>query len=145
VKKELTIAVDEPVAKADVSPIVLRALFDATFSPLEYGQFVPLAEGVTILPLYGRAADGDALPSGGPSAAFLKYLPGAAVPAHRHPGYEHIIILSGSQRDERGVYPRGSCLISAPGTKHAVSSDDGCIALAIWNEPVVFEEPEGLI
>jgi hypothetical protein len=139
VKQEPTIVGKTPGEKPEVTPIVLRALFDKTFSPSEYGQFLPLAEGVTILPLYGRRADGEALPNGGPSAAFLKYLPGASVPAHRHPGYEHIIILSGSQRDERGVYPRGTCLISAPGTKHAVSSDDGCIALAIWNEPVVFE------
>jgi hypothetical protein len=128
------------VEKSDASPIVLRALFDKTFSPTDYGHFVPLAEGVAILPLYGRRPNGEALPHGGPSAAFLKYAPGASVPAHRHPGYEHIIILSGSQRDERGVYPRGTCLISAPGTKHAVTSDDGCIALAIWNKPVVFED-----
>lgn len=121
------------------APIVLRALFDKTFSPSDYGQFVPLAEGVGILPLYGRRPNGEPLPNGGPSAALLKYAPGSSVPAHHHPGYEHVFILSGSQRDERGVYPRGTCLISAPGSGHAVSSDDGCIALAIWNEPVVFD------
>jgi hypothetical protein len=126
--------------RSDTGAIVLRALFDKAFCPSEYGQFVPLAEGVTILPLYGRRPNGEALPNGGPSAAFLKYAPGASVPAHHHPGYEHIFILSGSQRDERGVYPRGTCLISAPGTGHFVTSDEGCIALAIWNEPVVFDK-----
>lgn len=128
-----------PLAAPVAGPIVLRALFDKSFSPSDYGQFVPLAEGVAILPLYGRRDNGQPLPNGGPSAAILKYAPGASVPAHRHPGYEHVFILSGSQRDERGVYPQGTCLISAPGTGHTVTSDDGCIALAIWNEPVVFD------
>jgi hypothetical protein len=122
------------------TPLVLSSLFDGV-NPAQYGEFYPLAEGVLILPLYGRGPRGES-PKGGPSAAFLKYSPGASVPAHQHPGYEHILILQGSQRDERGVYGRGTCLVSPPGTRHSVTSDDGCLALAIWNEPVEFlDEP----
>lgn len=128
------------MSATEPSPLVLSALFDGV-NPLQYGDFHPLAEGVAILPLYGRGPRGEA-PKRGPSAAFLKYSPGASVPAHQHPGYEHILILQGSQRDERGVYGRGTCLVSPPGTKHAVTSDDGCLALAIWNEPVEFLEDQ---
>lgn len=123
------------------SPLVLHSLFDAV-NVAQYGEFHPLTEGVAILPLYGRGPQGEA-PNGGPSAAFLRYSPGASVPAHRHPGYEHILILQGSQRDERGVYRRGTCVVSPPGTQHAVVSDDGCLALAIWNEPVEFVDLVG--
>lgn len=124
----------------EVNPLVLSALFDGV-NPSQYGEFYPLAEGVAILPLYGRGPRGES-PEHGPSAAFLRYSPGASVPAHEHPGYEHILILQGSQRDERGVYGRGTCLVSPPGTRHSVTSDDGCLALAIWNEPVAFIEDQ---
>jgi hypothetical protein len=30
----------------------------------------------------------------------------------------------------------GSMLISEPGTAHAVSSEEGCVVLAIWERPV---------
>jgi hypothetical protein len=122
-------------------PLVLSALFGGVNLP-QYGEFFQLAEGVAILPLYGRGPRGES-PERGPSAAFLRYSPGASVPAHEHPGYEHILILEGSQRDERGVYPRGTCLVSPPGTRHSVVSDEGCLALAIWNEPVEFVDPPG--
>jgi anti-sigma factor ChrR (cupin superfamily) len=115
--------------------IVLHALFDG-FRPERYGEFVPFLPGVEILPLYGFSASGKALDSSQPSAAFLRYAPGASVPAHRHLAYEHIFVLEGSQTDGRGTYAKGSCLISAPGTQHNVSSPEGCLVLAIWNKSV---------
>lgn len=127
------------VAENVRGPIVLSSLFEA-IDVAEYGEFFPLTEGVSILPLYGRGARGES-PQRGPSAAFLRYAPGASVPAHHHAGFEHILILQGSQRDERGIYRRGTCLISQPGSCHSVTSDEGCLALAIWNEPVEFLEP----
>jgi anti-sigma factor ChrR (cupin superfamily) len=75
---------------------------------------------------------------GGPAAALLRYTPGASSPRHRHAGYEHIYVISGSQRDERGHYPAGTLVVNDPGSEHQVTSDDGCVALLIWQEPVVF-------
>ena len=126
--------------------IVLRGMFKAFspseqgFSPAAHGEFRQLRPGVHILPLYGKSEDGSL--SSAPSAAFLRYEPGASIPEHDHPGYEHILVLSGSQRDQSGHYTTGTCLISPPGTRHSVQSDDGCLVLAIWNRPVVLLEGE---
>jgi anti-sigma factor ChrR (cupin superfamily) len=86
-------------------------------------------EGVEIAPLYG-----DSL--GGPSMALLRYAPGARVPKHLHRGLEHIIVLEGAQSDEGGEHPTGSILVHGPGTTHSVSSEAGCVVLAIWERPV---------
>ena len=72
-------------------------------------------------------------------AALLRYAPGARVPSHRHGGIEHILVLAGSQRDENGVYPAGTLLMSPSGSRHAVVSDDGCLVLAIWAGPLHFD------
>ncbi|MEQ8320359.1 MAG: cupin domain-containing protein [Rhodospirillales bacterium] len=92
----------------------------------------PFREGLEISWLY-QAPDFD-----GPSAAFLKYAPGAHVPTHEHPGFEHILVLEGSQRDQNGLHEAGAVVINPPKTQHAVTSDDGCIVLAIWQMPVRF-------
>ena len=116
---------------------VLCGLFDS-FNPEEHGVFKALAPGVQALTLYGDTGGG---PSGSqPAAALLPYAAGASVAAHLHPGYEHILILEGSQRDHLGRYARGTLVISPPGSRHAVTSDEGCLALAIWNQPVQFIE-----
>ncbi|MBC8132598.1 MAG: cupin domain-containing protein, partial [Deltaproteobacteria bacterium] len=65
----------------------------------------------------------------GPVASVLRYSPGARVSHHRHTGFEHVFILHGSQRDERGIHRAGSLVINPPGTTHEVVSDDGCTAL----------------
>jgi anti-sigma factor ChrR (cupin superfamily) len=74
----------------------------------------------------------------GPSAALLRYAPGATLPRHTHPGYEHILILSGSQSDDLGTHPAGTLLVHPPGTSHSIASENGCVALAMWEKPVVF-------
>ena len=89
----------------------------------------PFRDGVEIHRLYG---DGET----GPWAALLRYAPGGRIPLHEHLGYEHIFILAGSQRDEAGELRAGTLAIHPPGTQHEVSSDDGCIALAIYECPV---------
>jgi len=92
----------------------------------------PFRDGVEIYRLHG---DGTA----GSASALLRYRPGASVPRHSHAGYEHIFVLSGSQRDERGLYRAGTLVINAPGSKHDVTSDEGCVVLVIWEAPVIFE------
>lgn len=91
--------------------------------------WTPFREGVEIARLYGEGA-------GGPSAALLRYAPGARVPAHVHHGMEHILVLAGAQSDAHGSYGAGSLLIHGPGTSHSVTSEGGCVVLAIWEKPV---------
>jgi anti-sigma factor ChrR (cupin superfamily) len=92
----------------------------------------PFRTGIEIVRLYG---DGQS----GPAAALLRYAPETQLPPHTHVDYEHIVVLSGSQQDDQGVYGVGSVLIHGPGTGHGVRSEDGCVVLAIWNAPVRFE------
>ena len=115
--------------------LVLKELFDG-FSPEQYGTFVPLHPGVDILPLYGMTPDGVPHSENTPAAAFIRYSPGAHVPKHGHAGIEHIIVLSGSQSDSHGSYPRGNCVVNPQGSSHAVASAEGCLILAIWYRPV---------
>lgn len=93
----------------------------------------PFRDGVELHQIYGTMGQP------GPSACLLRFQPGAKVPRHSHTGYEHIFVLSGSQADDRGIYRAGSVLISPPGTDHAITSDEGCIVLAVYQSPVAFE------
>jgi anti-sigma factor ChrR (cupin superfamily) len=109
-------------------PMVFAKLLHGRLDPGQI-QWQPFRPGVEIARLYGGGADAA-------SAALLRYGPRARVPRHVHHGYEHILVLSGSQRDEYGVYEAGSLIISEPGSAHAIASDDGCLVLAIWERPV---------
>jgi len=91
-----------------------------------------LQPGVDICVLHGDRERG-------PATALLRYQPGAIIPRHRHVGHEYLFILRGSQRDEHGIYTRGTFLINTPGGTHRVSSDEGCLVLVIWELPVEFK------
>ncbi|HSI15049.1 MAG TPA: cupin domain-containing protein [Chthoniobacter sp.] len=96
----------------------------------------PFKEGLEIYRLYG---DGQS----GPNAALIRFKKGGSVPFHAHTGFEHILILTGSQRDEHGVAAPGTLIINSPGTAHTVVSEVGCIVLAIYEKPVEFlAEPD---
>ena len=112
----------------DSGSLVLRGLLDpeTDFDQLAWQPFHP---GVDIVELYPQSEEGC-------HAALLRYHPGTCVPFHLHSGYEHILILRGSQRDSLGVYEAGTLVIKQPGTSHQVFSDDGCVVLAVWQKPV---------
>jgi anti-sigma factor ChrR (cupin superfamily) len=93
----------------------------------------PFREGVEIFPLSENQETQARV-------ALLRYQPGAMVPLHHHPGYEHIIVLSGSQQDEQGEYPAGTLAINTPTSQHRVTSPEGCIVLIFWERPVVIQE-----
>jgi anti-sigma factor ChrR (cupin superfamily) len=95
----------------------------------------PFRPGIQIHRLYGNS-------DSGPSAALLRYSPGASIPYHRHEGYEHIHVLHGSQVDAGGSYAAGTLIINPPGTGHKVHSPDGCVVLVIWERPVSFDTSE---
>jgi anti-sigma factor ChrR (cupin superfamily) len=92
----------------------------------------PFREGVDIHRLYGDGVTG-------PSAALLRFRQAARIPFHHHDGYEHILVLAGSQQDEHGIVTPGTLRIHPPGTSHHVSGEAGCLVLAIYEKPVRFE------
>lgn len=111
-----------------MSRFAIEGLFGRPFDPASF-RWEPFRAGVEIAQLYGGSREA-------PSCALLRYAPGAKVPRHVHRGYEHILVLAGSQRDEHGSYGVGTMLVNGPGTTHRVSSEDGCVVLAIWERPV---------
>lgn len=113
-----------------IEPLLLRGLLGGGWRDLAFEPFRP---GVRIHRLYG---EGD-----GPAAALLAYAPDAAVPLHEHQGFEHVLVLEGEQEDEHGRYPAGTLLVSPPGSRHAVHSRPGCVALLVWERPVRFLAP----
>jgi anti-sigma factor ChrR (cupin superfamily) len=96
--------------------------------------FVPFRDGVEIARLH----------DGPPSVALLRYAPGAGVPAHFHRGLETILVLEGTQSDERGDYAQGALVLNPPGSSHRVWSEAGCVVLIQWTLPVEFlpSDPE---
>ncbi len=91
----------------------------------------PFKDGVDIHRLYG---DGIV----GPSAALIRFRQAGTVALHEHTGYEHILVLAGSQRDCNSTAQSGTLMINPPGTRHAIVSEAGCIVLAIYEKPVRF-------
>jgi len=114
------------------SPVILAGLAALAARPdgLSWVDFRP---GIKLHQIYGTMG------APGPSACLLKYEPGARVAFHRHRGWEHIYVLSGSQCDENGFCTAGDLLVSPPGSGHSVVSAAGCIVLAIYEAPVSFQ------
>lgn len=125
----------QALAHCLLSPAMVPFRLESLWQPCTREPAVPwepFREGIEISRLYGAGSDG-------PASALLRYQPGASVPWHRHTGYEHIIMLTGSQTDQNGVHQAGSVVINPPGSRHSVVSEQGCLALLIWEKPVLFE------
>ncbi len=122
------------IASADVKPFILKDLFNIG-QWQENLSWQPFAEGVEVHWIY-RETDG-------PAAALLKYRPGSTIPAHDHLGFEHILVLAGSQRDENALLEAGTLMVHPPGTSHSVASEGGCIVLAIYERraPILTTAP----
>lgn len=78
--------------------------------------------------------------NGTAAAALIRYQPGAKVPHHQHTGFEHIIVLSGSQVDANGEHKAGTLVVNPPESSHSVASENGCIVLVIWEKPNIWSE-----
>jgi|SRR5665213_553949 len=115
-------------ARHEGSPLLWKNVFQ--LPDLAGAQWDHFRDGIEIHRLYET---GD-----GPSAALLRYAPGAFLPRHLHPGHEHILVLRGSQIDDAGEHSAGTLLVYMPGTSHAIRSPGGCIVLIIWERPVTF-------
>lgn len=110
-----------------LEPTILKDLLSGGWSQL---CFAPFREGIAI----------SSLLEGSPAIAVLRYDPGARVPLHEHVGSEMILVLDGAQTDEKGTYCKGDMVINPVGSRHSVWSDDGCVVLLYWAEPVKFIE-----
>jgi hypothetical protein len=120
----------QPVQPSLPSRFEMRDLFGIA-NRQDQIPWEPFMDGVEICRLYGDGLTG-------PTAALLRFQKAGEVPLHEHPGYEHIIVLSGSQRDEKGSAETGTLIINPPGTRHSVVGEAGCIVLAIYEKPVRF-------
>jgi anti-sigma factor ChrR (cupin superfamily) len=114
--------------------LVLNDLLARAAKLKDEGGWEPLRPGVDVRHLYRSG-------NGGPSAALLRYQPGAEIPYHEHSGYEHVLVLDGSQSDEGGDYHAGTFVVNAPGSGHRVQSAGGCVVLIIWERGVRFTDP----
>jgi anti-sigma factor ChrR (cupin superfamily) len=79
-----------------------------------------LVPGLAVLPLHSFGSE---------QVALVRWQPGTRFSAHRHPGGEEILVLSGVFQDENGTYPTGSWLRHPPGSLHQPWSEQGC---TIW-------------
>jgi anti-sigma factor ChrR (cupin superfamily) len=118
---------------APAGSIQIRNLFDLPAN-LENVNWEPFREGIKIHRIYGNQSEG-------PSAALLLYEAGTVLPRHMHQGYEHIFVLSNSQRDDNGEHRAGTLVINPPGSSHEVRVAAQSVVLAIWEKPVIFDEP----
>jgi quercetin dioxygenase-like cupin family protein len=59
----------------------------------------------------------------------LRFEPGAAYPAHNHPGGEEIFVLEGEIKVGKDHLHTGDYLYTAPNKAHAVWSEKGCVVL----------------
>jgi len=62
----------------------------------------------------------------GHTTSFVKFEPGSAFPAHKHPQGEEIYVLDGVFSDENGDYPAGTYIRNPPGSSHQPFTKEGC-------------------
>lgn len=120
----------EPIPLPQYPRIEIADLFRIATHPEEI-PWQPFQDGVEIHRLYGDGING-------PTAALIRFRKDGVVPTHEHTGYEHILVLAGTQRDQNGTATAGTLIINPPGTRHNVVSEAGCIVLAIYESAVKF-------
>lgn len=78
----------------------------------------------------------------GRALVLIRMDPGCGYPRHKHRGEEHLLVLQGGYRDERGQHHAGSFVAYDSGSEHApVAIDEPgappCILLALAHEGLV--------
>ena len=113
--------------------MILPGLLDGDWNSAAW-DWQPFQPGVAIHWLYRNGEEGSA-------AALIRFQPAGRVPLHEHRGYEHILVLQGSQTDEDGLLTAGSLKVNPPGTRHSIVSEEGCVVLAIYEKRVRLMSP----
>jgi len=119
----------QPAAVSGDVPMVLRAYVGDEFAK---ARWIAVAPGLAHMPLLTR---------GSTRARLIRAKPGAAVSTHSHRGEELTLVLTGSYRDETGVYRPGDVQSTTPEIMHRPVAEAGpvCINLAVTDAPLVFE------
>lgn len=119
----------QPAAFSGDVPMVLRAYVGHEFAK---ARWVAVAPGLAHMPILRR---------GSTRARLIRAKPGAAVSAHSHCGEEWTLVLTGSYRDETGLYRPGDVQSTTPQILHRPIAEDGpvCINLAVTDAPLVFK------
>ena len=68
-------------------------------------------------------------PPGNGATLMLRFEPGAAYPAHRHPGGEEYFVLEGELQDGARRYGAGTYVYHPPGSAHRPASASGATLL----------------
>ncbi|WP_131786087.1 cupin domain-containing protein [Protofrankia symbiont of Coriaria ruscifolia] len=72
----------------------------------------------------------------------LRFPPGAHGDFHEHLGYELMLVLDGTLDHSDGrSFGFGDLVVEGPGTRHQMSSRQGCTVLAIRSRPAAAREP----
>lgn len=75
-------------------------------------------------------------------ALLLRFPPGAHGDFHEHLGYELMLVLHGRLDHSDGrSFHRGDLVVEEPGSRHQMSSENGCTVLAIRTKPAAAREP----
>jgi anti-sigma factor ChrR (cupin superfamily) len=120
-----------PMPVGPLPPIVISDLLG--LAQRDEVRWEPFLEGVDRHWLYRVEEDG-------PAAALIRFQPGSRVPLHEHIGFEHVVVLSGSQTDENGTARAGTLVINMPGSRHSLYSEQGCLVLVVYGRRVRFLE-----
>jgi anti-sigma factor ChrR (cupin superfamily) len=75
-------------------------------------------------------------PPGTGVTLLLRFDPGAAYPAHRHPAGEGYYVLEGALVDAGTSYGVGTYVWHPPGSVHRPSSRDGAVVLVVLPEAI---------
>ncbi|MDE0718887.1 MAG: cupin domain-containing protein, partial [Rhodospirillaceae bacterium] len=73
----------------------------------------------------------------------LKWQPGASLPFHKHPEIEQSYVIEGSFYDHDGICRAGEFVWRHPGSFHQTHTDEGCVLLAVYRKPNVFQNTAG--
>ena len=79
----------------------------------------------------------------GEMTCMLKWEPGATIPMHQHPEIEQSYVISGSFYDHDGICRAGEFVWRRVGSFHETHSDEGCVILAVYRKPNVFQHGSG--
>lgn len=93
-------------------------------------------EGVDIKVLYQDEAKGE-------MTCLLRWRPGTTLPFHRHPEIEQSWVLEGSFSDHDGICRAGEFVWRRPESMHETYSAEGCVILAIYRKPNIFNNGAG--
>jgi anti-sigma factor ChrR (cupin superfamily) len=72
----------------------------------------------------------------GASAVLLRFEPGAAYGAHRHPEGEQYFVIEGSLQDGAETWGAGSYVWHPPGSVHTPRSEQGCLLFVSLPKPI---------